>query len=150
MLAVVVTGPGLVFFFALFAFAIYTAIDASKYPDWAFQRAGTQKWLFTVLTPIVGFLCGFVAIVLGILWFTSKKRQVDAMARGAGGPPEGTYGTSLPPPAPTWGPPTETGTWRPPPPPSGPVSPPPPGPAAPPPPHPVAPPPPDDPPGEVN
>jgi hypothetical protein len=45
VLAVVVTGPGLFSFFALFGFAIYTAVDAAKYPDWAFERAGTQKWI---------------------------------------------------------------------------------------------------------
>jgi hypothetical protein len=144
VLAVVVTAPGLLFFFAMFGFAIYTAVDAAKYPDWAFQRAGSQKWIFTVLTPVVGFLCGLIAIVLGIVWFSSKKAQVAAAASSGGGAPEGTYGTSLPPPAQTWGPPPAPGTWRPPPPPPGPAEPPPP--AAPPPPGPVAPPPPDDPP----
>jgi len=110
-------------------FGIWVAVDASKYPDWAFQRAGTQKWLFQILTPITAFLCGIVAIVLGIVWFASKKAQVDQASRG-GGPPEGTYGTSQPPPASTWGspPPPAPGSWSPPPPPPSP------GPATPPPP----------------
>jgi hypothetical protein len=136
--AVFVASPGfLVISLALLALGIWVAVDASKYPDWAFQRAGTQKWIYQVLAPIGGLFCGIIAIVVGIIWFSSKKAQVDAAARSGGGAPEGTYGTSLPPPAPTWGPPPTAGTWTPPPPP--------PGPAAPPPPGPVAPPPPDDP-----
>jgi hypothetical protein len=140
MVAVVfVASPGfLVISLALLALGIWVAVDASKYPDWAFQRAGTQKWIYQVLAPIGGLFCGIIAIVVGIIWFSSKKAQVAAAAGSGGGAPEGTYGTSLPPPAPTWGPPPAAGTWTPPPPP--------PGPAAPPPPGPVAPPPPDDPP----
>ena len=122
-----VTGAGFwIITGVVLAFGIWVAVDASKYPDWAFQQAGTQKWLFQILTPISAFLCGIVAIVVGIIWVASKKAQVEQAAR-CGGPPEGTYGTSLPPQAPTWGPPPASGTWTPPPPPS-------PGPSAPPPP----------------
>ena len=131
---VYVTGGGFWIVSAvLVAFGIWVAVDASKYPDWAFQRAGTQKWLYQILTPIAGFLCGIVTIVLGIIWFASKRAQVDRASR-SGGPPEGTYGTSQPPPASTWGPPPAPGTWTPPPPPPSP------GPSAPPPPAPPAPP----------
>jgi hypothetical protein len=132
VLSAFVVGPGfLIVSVAVVAFGIWVAVDASKYPDWAFERAGTQKWLYQVLTPIAGFLCGIVAIVVGIMWFASKKAQVEQAARD-GGPPPGTYGTSLPPQAPTWGPPPASGTWKPPPPP-GPSTPPPPGPSTPPP-----------------
>jgi hypothetical protein len=124
---VVVLGPGFwLITTAIVVFGIWVAVDASKYPDWAFERAGTQKWLFQILTPIAAFLCGIVAIVLGIVWVASKKAQVDQASR-TGGPPAGTYDTSQPPPAATWGPPPAPGAWTPPPPPS-------PGPAAPPPP----------------
>ena len=116
----VVTPGFVVVSLAVLAFAIWVAVDASKYPEWAFVQAGTQKWLYQVLVPIGGFFCGIVAIVLGIVWFASKKAQVDQAARGGGGAPPGTYGTSLPPPA--------SGSWPPPPPPpSGPSVPPPPG-----------------------
>ena len=144
--AMFVASPGyLVISLALLVLGIWVAIDASKYPEWAFKRAGTQKWVYQVLAPIGGLFCGIIAIVVSIMWFSSKKAQVEAAANSGGAAPEGTYGTSLPPPAQTWGPPPEPGTWRPPPPPgSGPAEPPPP--AAPPPPGPVAPPPPDDPP----
>jgi hypothetical protein len=139
---VFVVGTGFwIFSVVIVAFGIWVAVDASKYPDWAFQRAGTQKWLFQILTPIAAFLCGIVAIVLGIIWFASKKSQVDQATRG-GGPPEGTYGTSQPPPASTWGPPPAPGSWSPPPPP-----PPSPGPATPPPPATPAP---DDPTGAAT
>jgi hypothetical protein len=140
--AVFVASPGfLVISLGLLAFGIWVAVDASKYPDWAFQRAGTQKWIYQVLAPIGGLFCGIIAIVVGIMWFASKKAEVEAASNSGGGAPEGMYGTSLPPSAPTWGPPPSTGTWTPPPPPPGPAFPPPPGPAEPPP-----PPPPDDPP----
>src|SRR5437870_4022518 len=46
-------GPGfLLVSLAMVAFGIWVAVDASKYPDWAFQQARTQKWLFQILTPI--------------------------------------------------------------------------------------------------
>jgi hypothetical protein len=140
MLAVVVIGPGfLLISVAVLAFGIWIAVDASKYPDWAFRQAGTQKWIYQVLAPIGGLLCGIVAIIVGIIWFASKKAQVEQAASG-GGPPPGTYGTNAPPPqAPTWGPPPATGTWTPPPPPPpDPSTPPPPGPSTPPPPGPAA------------
>lgn len=119
---------------AILAFGIWVAVDASKYPEYAFQQAGTQKWLYQIVAPIAGFLCGIIAIVIGIIWFASKKSQVEQAARGGGAPPPGTYGTSLPPQAPGW-PPPASGTYTPPPPP--PSSPPAPG----------SPPPPDAPPG---
>lgn len=137
---VVILGPGFwLVTTAVVVFGVWVAVDASKYPDWAFERAGTQKWLFQILTPVAAFLCGIVAIVLGIIWFASKKAQVEQASR-SGGPPEGTYGTSQPPPASTWGPPPAPGSWTPPPPPPGPATPPPsPGPATPPPPAPDTP-----------
>jgi membrane protease YdiL (CAAX protease family) len=82
--------PELGIFFIAVAFAIvpivlgiWTAIDASRLPDFAFERAGTSKTLWIVL-PIVGmFLCGIVTIVAAIMWFTSyKPRVVEAAAAG--------------------------------------------------------------------
>lgn len=98
---------------AVLVFAIWVAVDASKYPEWAFQRAGTQKWLYQVLVPISGLFCGIIAIVFGIIWLASKKAQVEQATRGGGdGFPPGPYGTGPPPQPPTWG--------SPPPPPPGP------------------------------
>ena len=66
---------------------IWAAVDASKYPDWAFERAGTSKTLWIVL-PIVGMLaCGIVAIVAAIVWFSSTKQKVQASAGGYLPPP---------------------------------------------------------------
>jgi hypothetical protein len=110
----VIVGPGfLLVSLAMVAFGIWVAVDASKYPDWAFQQARTQKWLFQILTPIAGFLCGFVAVVFGIIWFASKKAQVEQAARGGA------------PPSPGWAPPPAPGAWTPPPPPPDPSTPPP-------------------------
>ena len=70
-------------FFLPLALGIWTAVDASRYPDQAFERAGTNKMLWIVL-PIVGIVaCGIVAIVAAIVWFSSYKARVaDAAAHG--------------------------------------------------------------------
>ena len=101
------SNPGFVVInLAVIVFGIFIAVDASKYPDWAFERAGTKKWLYQILTPIAGFLCAIVAIVFGIIWLASKKAQVAGAA--GSGPSGGSYG---PPPGPP------PGSWSPPPPP---------------------------------
>jgi hypothetical protein len=125
MLATVAGNPGvLLISVAVLAFGIYTAIDASRYPAWAFSQTGSPKWLFQVVAPIFGLLCGIVAIILGIMWFASKKAQVVRAVAGGQGVQPGMYGTSGPPPAP-WGSPPAPGSWTPPvPPPVGPSSPP--------------------------
>ncbi len=61
---------------------IWAAIDAAGRPDWAFDRAGTNKTLWIVL-PVVGLLaCGIVGIVAGILWFGSFRGKVDLACSG--------------------------------------------------------------------
>ena len=71
----------IVFGFALLAvvplvLGIFVAVDASRYPDWAFERAGTAK-------PIVSvFVCGPVAIVVAIVWYSSFRRRVIDAAQG--------------------------------------------------------------------
>jgi hypothetical protein len=122
------------FFFGFFAFGIVvlvftimTAVDASKYPEWAFQQTGSSKFVWQIL-PIV-FLFGLGGAVMALIWFTSKREAVAVAARQ--GPP---YGYGAPPPG--WGPPPGGG-WSPPapPPPTPPSSYPPPG--TPPPPYPA-------------
>ena len=72
---------------------IWTAVDASKFPDWAFESANSSKTLWIVL-PVVGvLLCGLVALVAAIVWFTSVKPRVLAAAGRPGG---------APPPPPHW------------------------------------------------
>jgi len=116
--------------------AIMTAVDASKYPDWAFQHTGSTKFVWQVLPIILLFVCGVAGGVMGLIWYTSKRDEV-ARAAHAGGPPP-YYGA---PPsgygAPAWGqppppPPAPSGAWSPPPPTAPPMSPPvpPPGPPA--------------------
>lgn len=91
--------------------AIMTVVDASKYPDWAFQQTGTTKFVWQILPIVFLFLCGFVGGIMGLIWYTSKRDAVAAAARG-GAPP---YGYGAPPPV--WGPPPGAGGWAPPPPP---------------------------------
>jgi hypothetical protein len=110
--------------------AIMTAVDSSKYPDWAFQQTGSSKFVWQVIPIILIFVCGIAGGVMGLIWYTSKRDQV-ARAANAGGPPP-FYGAPQyqppgypPPPAPGWTPPQA-------PPPAPPASPPPPPPAEPP------------------
>jgi len=90
--------------------AIMTAVDSSKYPDWAFQQTGSSKFVWQVIPIILIFVCGIAGGVMGLIWYTSKRDQV-ARAANAGGPPP-FYGAPPypppgypPPPAPEWTPP---------------------------------------------
>ncbi len=96
--------------------SIMTAVDASKYPDWAFQQTGSTKFVWQILPIILLFVCGVAGGVMGLIWYTSKRDEV-ARAAHAGGPPP-YYGA--PPPGygapPAWGqPPPPPGAWTPPP-----------------------------------
>ena len=106
--------------------AIMTAVDASKYPDWAFERAGTSKFVWQILPIVLLFVCGIAGGILGMIWYSSKRGEVESAARAGGSLP---YGYGAPPPG---GPPP--GGWTPPsaPPPSAPPPSAPPPPAAPP------------------
>jgi hypothetical protein len=118
----------------LLALNIYVIVDVARLPDWAFQRAGTTKVLWLVLTIVFTFLCGLAALVVDIIWLASKRQQVQAAAAAGGpgymsGPPPG-WGTPPPmQPPPGWGTPPPM-----PPPPMAPPPPAPPPPAPPPPP----------------
>ncbi len=69
-----------------FLLPLWAAIDAAGRPEWAFERAGTNKTLWIVL-PIVGiFACGLVGLVSAILWFASYRRKVVAAATAGGTP----------------------------------------------------------------
>ena len=69
---------------------VMTAVDASKYPDWAFQQAGTTKFTWQIIPIVLLFLCGIAGGVMGLIWYTSKREAVARAA--AGGAPYG-YGT---------------------------------------------------------
>jgi hypothetical protein len=139
---VVVIGGGFFFIFVIIGIgsiviAIMTAVDASKYPEWAFAQTGTSKFVWQILPIVLLFLCGIAGGVMGLIWFTSKRDAVAAVARGGGPPP---YGYGAPPGA---GPQPTPGGW--PPPPAPPTYPPPsyPPPTPPPPPYPPTEPPPE-------
>ena len=78
--------------------SIMTTVDASKYPEWAFEQTGTSKFVWQILPLVFIFVCGLGGAIMGLIWFTSKRDAVAAAARG--GPPPG-YGA----PPPGWGPP---------------------------------------------
>jgi hypothetical protein len=98
--------------------SIMTAVSASKYPDWAFQQSGTSKFVWQILPIILLFVCGLAGGVLGIIWYSGTRDQVERAARAGGSSPYGGY---LPPaqqgygaPPPGWGPPPAAGGWSPP------------------------------------
>ena len=121
-------GVSIFFLFAIagigsLVLSIMTAVSASKYPDWAFQQAGTSKFVWQILPIILLFVCGLAGGVLGIIWFSGTRDQVERAARGSspyGTLPPGPQGYGAPPPgwgpppAPGWGPPPAPGGWSPP------------------------------------
>jgi hypothetical protein len=103
--------------------SIMTVVSASKYPDWAFQQTGSSKFVWQILPIILIFICGWAGGIMGLVWFSSKRDQVEQAARRGGnapygyGPPPQQYGAPQPPygaPPPGWGPPPAPGTWSPP------------------------------------
>jgi hypothetical protein len=99
-----------------------TAVDASKYPDWAFEQTGTTKFVWQILPIVLLFFCGIAGGIMGLVWYTSKRSVVESAARagalppyGYGAPPPG-YGAPPPgygAPPPGWGAPPAAG-WVPP------------------------------------
>jgi hypothetical protein len=104
--------------------SIMTVVDASKYPDWAFQQTGSSKFVWQIIPIILIFVCGIAGGVMGLIWYTSKRDEV-ARAASAGGPPPyygapppyPVQGYGAPPPAQGWAPPTASASVPPPPPP---------------------------------
>lgn len=102
---------------------IVAAVDASRHPDWAWQRSGNNKALWIALPIVLLLLCGFVGGILALVYLLSIKPKVVAAEQqgppagsggtggwGAGGsggwgapPPPQTWGQQPPPPPPTWG-----------------------------------------------
>ena len=74
-------------------------VSASKYPDWAFERTGGNKFIWQILPIILIFVCGWANLVMGIIWFTSKRDEVERAAQSGGtpygyGPPHGSWATA--------------------------------------------------------
>ena len=69
---------------AISALCIWAAIDASTYPESAFDAAGTSKTLWIVL-PIVGIFMCVVGIIASFLWFGTYKTRVARPTRGGPG-----------------------------------------------------------------
>jgi hypothetical protein len=102
--------------------SIMTVIDASKYPEWAFQQTGSSKFVWQVIPIILIFVCGVGGGVMGLIWYTSKRDEVARVARAGGPPPY--YGTPPYPPPPGYGQPPSAQGWAPPVAPSPPARPP--------------------------
>ena len=74
---------------ACLAFGIYICVDASKYPDHAFTAVGSKKSTWQIWPVVGGHCCGIAAVIMGIIWLSSKKAAVEAAANqgGMGMPP---------------------------------------------------------------
>ena len=144
MAAAVIFRPISLVFLALWiGLGILVAVDAGKYPDWAFTQAGGRKSTWQIWPIVLAAVCGPFMLIMLIIWFASKKPAIERIAAaggpqygygapGYGAPPPG-YGYpqpgATPPPPPGWTPPAPA----PPPGAPPPAAPPPPGSAAPPP-----------------
>ena len=112
----------------LLALGVYVIVDIAGLPSWAFDRVGTTKTLWLVMSILFLFVCGLAALVVDIIWLTSKREQVKAAAASGGpgysaGPPPG-WGTPPATAAPPMPPPPPPATAAPPPaPPSDPLPP---------------------------
>src|SRR5690242_10146878 len=84
--------------------AIMTAVDSSKYPDWAFQQTGSSKFVWQVVPIILIFVCNIAGGVMGLIWYTSKRHEVERVARAAGPPPYYGAPPAYPPPPTGWAP----------------------------------------------
>jgi hypothetical protein len=109
-------------FWALWiALGIIVAVDAGKYPDWAFTQAGSRKSTWQIWPIVLAVLCGLGTLIMLIIWFASKKPAIERIAAaggpqygygapGYGAPPPG-YGYpqpgATPPPPPGWTPPAQ-------------------------------------------
>jgi hypothetical protein len=116
--ATVIFRPFSIAFWILWiALGIVVAVDAGKYPDWAFTQAGSRKSTWQIWPIVLGVLCGFGTLIMMIIWFASKKPAVARIAAGGGSPygygaPPPGYGypqPGAPPPPPGWAPPAQQG-----------------------------------------
>jgi hypothetical protein len=79
--------------------SIMCCIDASKYPEWAFQQTGSSKFVWQVLPVILLLVCGVAGGVIGLIWYTGKRHEVERAARAGGAPPYYGAPPYAPPPA---------------------------------------------------
>jgi hypothetical protein len=98
----------LVLSLAPFVLAVWTAIDASHFPDWAFERAASSKTLWVVLPLVSLVACFFGAVVVALIWFGSTRGRVAAATRQI--PPQASPPLP-PPPGSTWQPPPQSRPW---------------------------------------
>jgi Protein of unknown function (DUF2510) len=70
------------------ALPIWSLVDASSRPDWAWQASGQNKTLWIVLNVVGLVFCG---IIIGLIYLVAIRPKVAAAQRGADGL-GGTYG----------------------------------------------------------
>jgi hypothetical protein len=110
----------LVFGIGSLVVVIMSAVDASRHPEWAWQRTGQNKTLWLVLPIVLLVVCGIVGGIMGLVYLLSIKPKLVA-AEQQGPPPTwgaGPGGYAPPGGQPGWGaPPPPPPSWEQPPPP---------------------------------
>jgi hypothetical protein len=65
---------------AAFAVSIWAIVDAATQPDPAWQAIGSSKALWIALIAVFTFACGIVGFVLAIVYLTSLRPRLRAVA----------------------------------------------------------------------
>lgn len=86
--ATIAPGAFIVILLVELALPIWSLIDVSSRPDWAWQASGQSKTLWIVLNVIGLVFCG---VVIGLIYLVGIRPKVAAAQRGAEGM-GGTYG----------------------------------------------------------
>jgi len=103
----------IVFGLCVLGLGIWAVVDASRYDDWIWERAGQNKVLWMILNGVIPliacFCCAFLGLIpIGIYFFVIRKKleEVKNQGGGYGGYPGGGYppyggpGSGYPPPYP--------------------------------------------------
>ena len=83
----VILVPLLLLIIASTVIGIMTAVSASRYPEWALQQTGSNKFIWVGLPIILIFFCWIGAGVMGIIWFSSKPTRSRPRRHAAARPP---------------------------------------------------------------
>ncbi len=75
---------------------IWAIVDMNNKPEWVWQQSGKSKSTYMTVIIVGFFICGLAALIMSIVYLTSIRTQLDAMAaagpRGYGPQPYGQPG----------------------------------------------------------
>lgn len=92
----VVSIVAIVFGLAVLGLGIWAVIDASKYDDWIWERAGQNKILWMILNGVIPLIACFCCAIIGLIpvgiYFFVIKKKLDEVKNQGGGYGAGGYG----------------------------------------------------------